>query len=225
MKALVFDLDGTLVDTVYAHVLAWQVAFSEVGATVEGWRIHRHIGMGGDLLMETMMREIGLKLPRRKLERADKRHGELMHEYLPRPRPLPGAIELLKDLRQRRIIHGIATSGNPNDMKIALKGLDVGKDVVLVNRSDAAEAKPEPDLFLACQARLGVRPQECYVLGDATWDLLAARRAGMLGIGLLTGGYSESELIAANAYRVFRNPADLHDHLDELGLSPEAPND
>ncbi len=90
----------------------------------------------------------------------------------------------------------------------------------MVTRSDAPRAKPEPDLFLACQERLGVPTTQCYAVGDATWDLLAARRAGMLGIALLTGGYSREELVEAGAYRVFDNPADLHAHLAELGIQP-----
>ncbi|HYG36349.1 MAG TPA: HAD family hydrolase [Clostridia bacterium] len=219
MKALIFDLDGTLVDTVYAHVLAFQIAFNEAGMPMESWRIHRHIGMSGDLLTRAVTRDSGRSASSQKLQRVDKRHTELLHELLPRPRPLPGAVELLRNLRQRGILHGIATSGKPAEMRIAAQGLGISKETVLVNRGDAANAKPEPDLFLECQKRLGVAPQECYAVGDAVWDLLAARRAGMLGIGLLCGGYSEEELIGAGAYRVFINPADLHAHLDELGLS------
>lgn len=148
----------------------------------------------------------------------DKRHNELLHQLLPNPPPLPGAIELLKILHRKGIVHGIATSSNPSDMRRAIQGLGIGKETVVVDRGDAAQAKPEPDLFLECQRRLGVPAQECYVVGDAVWDLLAARRAGMLGIGLLTGGYSEEELIGAGAYRVFQNLGEVHAHLEELGL-------
>ena len=89
-----------------------------------------------------------------------------------------------------------------------------------MERGDVARAKPEPDLFLECQERLGVKAQDCYVIGDAVWDLLAARRAGMLSIGLLSGGYGEDELIRAGAFRVFRDAAELHNYLDELGVLP-----
>jgi HAD superfamily hydrolase (TIGR01509 family) len=218
MKALIFDLDGTLVDSVYGHVLAFQIAFAEAGIPVEAWRIHRHIGMSGDLLTQAVTRDSGIKAAPEKLQHIEKRHGELLHKLLPKPQPLPGAIQLFKDLRRKGILHGIATSGKPTEMKIALQGLNLSKDTVMVNRHDAAQAKPEPDLFLECQKRLGVLPQECYAVGDAMWDLLAARRAGMLSLAVLTGGYSKDELIAAGAYRVFDNTEDLHGHLGELGL-------
>ena len=97
--------------------------------------------------------------------------------------------------------------------------MHVPADLVVVERGDVLRAKPEPDLFLACQERLGVAIADCYVVGDAVWDLLAARRAGMLSVGLLTGGYGEDELRAAGAFRVYRDPAELLDSLDELGLA------
>jgi phosphoglycolate phosphatase-like HAD superfamily hydrolase len=90
---------------------------------------------------------------------------------------------------------------------------------VVVERGDVARAKPEPDLFVECARRLGAEPADCYVVGDAVWDLLAARRAGMLSIGLLTGGYGENELERAGAYRVYRDAAELRISLDELGVA------
>ncbi len=219
MKALLFDLDGTLVESVYGHVLAFQIAFAEAGMPVEAWRIHRHIGMSGDLLTRAIARDSGLKASSAKLQNIEKRHGKLLHQLLPKPEPLPGAVELLKHLRRERILHGIATSGKPEEMKLAIRTLGLTEATSVVNRSHVANAKPEPDLFLECQKRLGVPPHECYAIGDAVWDLLAARRAGMLGIGMLTGGYSEHELLQAGAYRVFMNPRDLREHLPELGLS------
>jgi len=99
-----------------------------------------------------------------------------------------------------------------------LRALGVPPETVVVDRGDVLRAKPEPDLFLACQERLGVAIADCYVVGDAVWDLLAARRAGMLSVGLLSGGYGEDELTAAGAFRVYRNPAELLTSLDELGI-------
>lgn len=218
MRALIFDLDGTLVDTVYAHSLAWQRVLDEAGFPVEGWKVHRLIGMSGGLITKAAAHEIGRDLTDGEAERMQKRHGELYKALLPTRRPLPGAIDLLRHLRESRVLHGIATSGRRADAKPSLDVLDLPDDAVVVDRDDVERAKPEPDLFLAVQERLRVKTDECYVVGDAVWDLLAARRAGMLGIGLLSGGYGEEELARAGAYRVYRNPAELLSSFYQLGL-------
>jgi HAD superfamily hydrolase (TIGR01549 family) len=219
MRALIFDLDGTLVDTVYAHVFAWQRALLEMGHPVDGWRIHRRIGMSGGLFARAVAREIGRNLTDQETEALQRRHGEIFREILPERRPLPGAVELLATLRRNAIPHGIATSGRRPEIDESLVALGVPDDLVVIERGDVLRAKPEPDLFLACQERLGVAVDECYVVGDAVWDLLAARRARMLSVGLLTGGYGEDELRAAGAFRVYRDPDELLDSLDELGLA------
>jgi len=220
MKALIFDLDGTLVDSVYAHVLAWQIAFAEAGMPIDGWRLHRRMGMSGGLFKRAVMREVGRPISMPKLQALDRRHAELFKRFLPSPRPLPGAVELLRLLRQNKIIHGIATSNQRPHINASLRALGVGKSTVVVDRGDVARAKPEPDLFLECQERLAVDVKDCFVVGDAVWDLLAARRAGMLSVGLLSGGYGEDELTRAGAFRVFRDAADLQSYLDELGVLP-----
>jgi len=218
MRALVFDLDGTLVDTVYAHVFAWQRAFAEIALPIDGWRIHRRIGMSGGLFARAAAREIGRPLSSEEAAALQRRHGDLYRELLPERRPLPGAVELLAELREEGIAHGIATSGRRPEIDASLDALGVGAGVVVVERGDVGRAKPEPDLFLACAERLGAAPADCYVVGDAVWDLLAARRAGMLSVGLLSGGYGEDELTRAGAFRVYRDPAELRASLDELGI-------
>jgi HAD superfamily hydrolase (TIGR01549 family) len=218
MRALIFDLDGTLVDTVYAHVFAWQRALAEVGLPIQGWRIHRRIGMSGGLFTRAVAREAGRPLTDEEAETIQQRHGVLFRELLPERRPLPGAVELLTFLRAEGIPHGIATSGRRPEIDNSLEALGVPPETVVVDRGDVLRAKPEPDLFLACQERLGVAIQDCYVVGDAVWDLLAARRAGMLSVGLLSGGYGEDELLGAGAFRVYRDAADLHASIDELGI-------
>jgi HAD superfamily hydrolase (TIGR01509 family) len=223
MRALIFDLDGTLVDTVYAHVFAWQRALIESGHPVDGWRIHRRIGMSGGLFTRAVAREIGRDLTDAEVEALQRLHGEIFREILPVRRPLPGAVELLDALRSNGIVHGIATSGRHPEIDGSLEALGVPPETVVVDRGDVQRAKPEPDLFLACQERLGVAIADCYVVGDAVWDLLAARRAGMLSVGLLTGGYGEEELRAAGAFRVYRDPAELLDSLDELGIVLSGP--
>jgi HAD superfamily hydrolase (TIGR01509 family) len=218
--ALIFDLDGTLVDTVYAHVFAWQRAFAEAGMPIDGWRIHRRVGMSGGLFARAAAREIGREFSTEEAEALQQRHGELFRELLPERRPLPGAVQLLADLRAAGVLHGIATSGRRPEIDSSLEALGVGPDLVVVERGDVERAKPEPDLFLACAERLGVPPDECYVIGDAVWDLLAGRRAGMLSVGLLSGGYGEAELTSAGAYRVYRDAEELRGSLDELGVLP-----
>jgi HAD superfamily hydrolase (TIGR01509 family) len=218
MPALIFDLDGTLVDTVYAHVFAWQRGLAEHDMAIDGWRIHRRIGMSGGLFTRAVARELGRELAPEEIEAVQDRHGQLYRELLPDPRPLPGAPELLADLRARDVVHGIATSGRRPDIDSALAALGVTEDTVVVPRGEVARAKPEPDLFNECARRLGVAAEECYVVGDAVWDLLAARRARMLSVGLLSGGYGAEELQVAGAFRVYRDAAELHASLDELGI-------
>lgn len=220
MRAMIFDLDGTLVDTVYAHVFAWQRAFAESGLAIDGWRIHRRIGMSGGLFARAAARELGREINAAQEEALQQRHGELYRQFLPERRPLPGAVELLATLRANGVAFGIATSGRRPEIDASLDALHIGRETVVIERRDVARAKPEPDLFLACQAKLGVPAAECYVVGDAVWDLLAARRASMLSVGLLSGGYGEDELLASGAFRVYRDTAELHHSLDELGLLP-----
>jgi HAD superfamily hydrolase (TIGR01549 family) len=220
MRAFIFDLDGTLVDTVYAHIFAWQSALAEAGMPLEGWRIHRKIGMSGGLLTRAVAREVGREISSEEEESLQRRHGEIFKQLLPERRPLPGAVDLIQFLYSKKVLFGVATSSRRAEADVSLKALGIRDETVIVQRSDVARAKPEPDLFLACQQRLDVGINECYVVGDAVWDLLAARRAGMLSIGLLSGGYGEDELSQAGAFRVYRDPAELHRSLDELGILP-----
>jgi len=220
VPGLIFDLDGTLVDTVYAHVFAWQRALAEADLPVDGWKIHRRIGMSGGLFTRAVAREVGRPLTMEEVEAVQARHGALYRELLPERRPLPGAVELLAELREAGIAHGIATSGRRPEIDASLDALGIPAETVVVARGDVQRAKPEPDLFLACNERIGVPPEDCYVVGDAVWDLLAARRARMLSVGLLSGGYGEDELTRAGAFRVYRDADELRQSLDELGVVP-----
>jgi HAD superfamily hydrolase (TIGR01509 family) len=172
------------------------------------------------LFARAAARELGHDIDLSAAEALQRRHGELFREFLPERRPLPGAVELLQDLRSRKIAYGVATSGRRPEIDRSLEVLGIGADIVVVERGDVARAKPEPDLFIACRQRLGFEASECYVVGDAVWDQLAARRAGILSVGLLSGGYGETELLSAGAFRVYRDPAELLESLDELGLPP-----
>jgi HAD superfamily hydrolase (TIGR01549 family) len=220
MQAMIFDLDGTLIDTVYAHVFAWQEALTELGMAIDGWKIHRRIGMSGGLFARAVARELGRELTDAEASSLEARHGEVFRRILPNRRPLPGAVELLALLADSGVPYGVATSGRRPDIDASLAALGIGPDVPVVGRTDVRRAKPEPDLFLACAERLSADPVDSYVVGDAVWDMLAARRARMLGVGVLTGGYGDDELTRAGAFRVYRDAADLKSAIDELGVLP-----
>ncbi len=218
MHALIFDLDGTLVDSVYAHVLAWQQALAEAGVIVDGYRLHRHVGSSGDLIVRYAQREAKVKLTAEQAEAVHRRHGELFRQFLPRPRPLPGAAEVFRVLRDAGLPHAIATASYRPLIDASLDAVGVGPQAVVVEGKGSLRGKPEPDLFLAARERLGSRAEDCIVVGDAVWDHVAARRARMLSVGVLTGGYGEEELYHAGAFRVYRSIADLLHNLDELGI-------
>jgi HAD superfamily hydrolase (TIGR01509 family) len=218
MHALVFDLDGTLVDSVYAHVLAWQGAIEEAGLVVDGYRLHRHVGSSGNLIVRFAQREAGHDLSEELAAAVHRRHEEIFRQHVPSPRPLPGAIELFRALRAARIPHAIATASYRPLIDASLDAVGVGPEAVVVEGKGELQGKPEPDLFLAASKQLGVAAAECIVVGDAVWDHVAARRAGMMSVGVLTGGYGEEELYHAGAFRVYRTIADLLQNLDELGI-------
>jgi HAD superfamily hydrolase (TIGR01509 family) len=219
--AFVFDLDGTLVDSVYQHVLAWREALEREGISLSVWRIHRRIGMSGGLLVNALLRETGLPVTREQTTRLRQLHAEAYAKLVGQVRPRPGARELLDHLTRSGVPWAVATSGWLENAKPALEMLGIDGTIPVITRDQVRHAKPDPDLFLAAASRLGVPIETSAVVGDSVWDLLAARRARALGVGLLSGGYGEDELIRAGAYRVYQDPADLLEHLDELGVRPE----
>jgi HAD superfamily hydrolase (TIGR01509 family) len=216
--ALLFDLDGTLVDSVYQHVLAWRKALEKAGIELSVWRIHRRIGMSGGLFVNALLRETGHRVTAEEAARLQRLHTEAYVRQVKQVRPLPGARELLAYLSQAGVPWAIATSGRLETAGPALEILGVGPDAPIVTRDQVAHAKPDPDLFLAAAERLQVTISNSVVVGDSVWDLLAACRARALGIGLLSGGYGQDELERAGAYRVYQDPADLLRHLDEVGV-------
>ena len=213
-----FDLDGTLVDSVYQHVLAWREALEALGIELSVWRIHRRMGMSGGLLVNALLREIGHRLSKPEMARLPRLHREAFAPLASQVRALPGAKELLACLSRARVPWAIATSGRMETARPMLKLLGLREGVPLITRDQVKHAKPDPDLFLAAARHLRVPITESVVVGDSVWDLLAARRARALGVGLLSGGYGQDELERAGAYRVYQDPADLLRHLDELGV-------
>ena len=219
MKALIFDLDGTLVDSVHAHVLAWQRAMAEFALSVDAAAIHQRIGMSGNLLMKECIREREREAVADDMAAMDALHSKIFQQLAPDPRPLNGANELLRCLDTMGIPFGIATSAKRQDIASSLANLALRADVVIVDGSATPNAKPEPDLFRECQRRLGVAATDCLVVGDAVWDILAARRAGILAVGLLCGGSNADDLYRAGAFRVYHGPGELSLSLEELGFS------
>lgn len=216
--SFLFDLDGTLVDSVYEHVLAWHEALEADGIELSVWRIHRKIGMSGGLFTNMLLRETGLAIEPQRIERLRQLHAEAYNRRSGNIRPLPGARQLLSYLTEAGIPWAIATSGRIETAGPVLKNLGVDSGTVpVITRDKVRHAKPDPDLFLAAANALGHPIGSACVVGDSIWDMLAARRAGALGVGLLSGGYGEDELYRASAYRVYEDPADLLKHIDEVG--------
>ncbi|HET9109021.1 MAG TPA: HAD family hydrolase [Steroidobacteraceae bacterium] len=216
--SFLFDLDGTLVDSVYQHVLAWQEALDSAGIELSVWRIHRKIGMSGGLFTEMLLREISREITPALLDTLQRQHAEAYARLVRWVRPLPGAKELLRYLTKAGIPWTIATSGRMGSAKYNLDILEVDPgEVPVVTRDDVRHAKPDPDLFVAAAGRLGVDVQSAVIVGDSIWDMLAARRARGLGVGLLSGGYGQDELERSGAIRVYEDPADLLRHIDEVG--------
>jgi HAD superfamily hydrolase (TIGR01509 family) len=216
--AFVFDLDGTLVDSVYQHVVAWREALDQTGISLAVWKLHRRIGMSGGLLVTALAREIGRRLDEETVRRLGDLHADAYARQIASVRPLPGARELLETLDEHGVPWAIATSGPARYARPNLELLGLGDEVPLVTRDLVRYAKPDPDLFLAGARLLGVDVRDTVVVGDSVWDLLAARRARALGVGVLSGGYGREELLECGAYRVYDDAEELLEHLDEVGV-------
>lgn len=217
--AFLFDLDGTLVDSVYQHVLAWKEALDREGVPLSVWRIHRKIGMSGGLFTNILLRETGMEVTPERLERLRRSHAQAYVRLSEGGvvQPLPGARELLAFLTAQGMPWAIATSGRMETARHNLEALGVDPaQVPVITRDLVRHAKPDPDLFEAAAARLGVDIERSLVIGDSIWDMLAAQRARALGVGLLSGGYGREELERSGAFRVYDDPADLLRHIDEV---------
>ena len=214
VDTVVLDVDGTLVDTVYQHTVIWAQAFATVDVDVPMWRLHRAIGMGGDrLVAEVAGDEVEEKYGDQVRAEHDDRFGSLIDEI----RPLPGAAELLDALRERGLKVVLASSGQKEQTK-RLLGLFGGEERSQAwTASDDVEAsKPAPDLIQVALEK--VDGKNALVIGDAVWDIGAAKKAGLSSIGLRCGGFGEAELLDAGASQVYRDPEDLLAHLDETAL-------
>jgi HAD superfamily hydrolase (TIGR01509 family) len=217
VPAFLFDLDGTLIDSVYQNVIAWRLALAKLDIDLSVWRIHRRVGMSGGLFVAALLRETGRSLSAEEIEALQRDHTAQYLAQVDSVRPLPGARELLSALTDHGVPWAIATSGHWVMAREALGMLGLPDDAPMVTRDMVRHAKPDPDLFLAAAALIGADLRYAWVVGDSVWDLLAARRAGALGIGLLSGGYGREELERAGAYRVYADPSELLARADEVG--------
>ena len=215
-QAVLFDIDGTLVDSNYLHIDAWQRAFQTLGTDVEAWRIHRSIGQDAGQLLSSLVGE----RPDDWMSRAKELHAENYKELAPRLRALPQARELLAALAERGIIVVLATSAPEEELNILLDLLDSDEAIhATTNADDVDVAKPDPDIVRVALDRAGVEPAEALFIGDSVWDMQAAARARVRSLGVLSGGIAGDLLMDAGAWTVFGGPAELLDRLDELGLS------
>lgn len=216
--ALLFDLDGTLIDSNYQHVAAWSDALGSAQIIIPQWKIHRRIGMSGKSFLKELLRE----LPKRKsspdLDQLEKRHDSIFRVSIPRLSPLPGANQLLKHLARHHVRMAIATTGGQAQTSLLLKHLDLPRPIEIITGDDVAQGKPSPDIFVAAAQRLHVAIDNCIVVGDSVWDMLAAGRKSALGVALQSGGYGVEDLERAGAFRVYSDPADMLMHLEQLGL-------
>ena len=216
--AFLFDLDGTLVDSVYQHVLAWKEALDSERIELSVWRVHRRVGMSGGLLANQLLRETGIEINEVLVRRLCEAHAAAYLKASDRVRALPGARELLAWLSEANIPWAIATSGRMETAAVNLAALGVDPALTpVVTRDQVKHAKPDPDIFLAAAERLNTPITTAIVVGDSIWDMLAATRCRALGVGLLSGGYGAEELRQSGAFRVYEDPADLLRHIDEVG--------
>ncbi|MBE2320046.1 HAD family hydrolase [Solirubrobacter sp. CPCC 204708] len=214
MATAILDIDGTLVDTNYHHAVAWYRAFRTFGFVLPLWRIHRHIGMGGDQLVAALAGE-GF----------DREHGEAVRaaekvlyvQLIDEVQPFTGARELISTLKGEGHVVVLASSAKPEELEHYLTLLDARSLVDgWTDSGDVEKTKPEPDLVNAALEKAGAKPKDAVMIGDSTWDCLAAEAAKVRSIGVLTGGFSEQELRDAGAAEVFESVGELAKHVNEV---------
>ncbi|OIN78495.1 HAD family hydrolase [Mycobacterium malmoense] len=219
--AALFDVDGTLVDSNYLHVYAWQRAFDDEGMPVAAWKIHRCIGMDGSALVRTLSDDA----PAEVQNRLSDGHSRYYRDTTPLLAPLPGARALLRRVTGLGLQVVLASSAPDDELQTLLKALDCD-DVISVTTSsrDVDTAKPEPGIVRVALDRAGVDAEHAVFVGDAVWDAHAAAGAKLPCIGLLSGGISGAELQAAGASPIFADPQDLLDHLESTRIAALAPH-
>jgi|ERR1700678_3637310 HAD superfamily hydrolase (TIGR01509 family) len=217
--SILFDLDGTLVDSVYEHVIAWAASLRSAGIVVPNWKIHRRIGMNGKSMIRQLLREPEVDRRAVRLGPLEEKHDAAFKNAAGKIRLLPGVRELLRHLSQSGTRWAIATTGNRKQTTRLLRDLKIPSQGAVITGDDVSKAKPSPDVFVLAALRLGVKIENCIVVGDSPWDILAAGRRGALGVGILAGGYSKGELQESGAFRVYADPAEMLLHIEDLGIA------
>ena len=197
--AVLFDLDGTLVDTVGLRISAWQEALRRFGIDVERGRIGGYIGSDGRWLARELARASGRQMGWAESDEVDRLSGALFDDLNKGPEALPGATELLSALEASRLTFCIATASQPGQVQTSVRALSLPVPPPIVDASHVEHAKPEPDLLLEAASQLGVAPGRCWYVGDSAWDMMATVRAGMVGIGVTTGASDAAALLTAGA--------------------------
>jgi HAD superfamily hydrolase (TIGR01509 family) len=221
VRAVLFDVDGTLVDTSYLHAVCWWEAFAQAGHVVPMALIHRAIGMDSGLLLDKL-------LPADRDTDADAdlstAHGALYSVYWSRLRPLPGAADLLRACRKHDLQVVLASSADPRELDILRAALDADDAVSeATSAGDVGQSKPAPDLVEVALGKAGLDPAEAVFVGDAVWDVQACQRAGVACVGVLSGGVSQAELLDAGAIRVYRDAAEILAAFPASLLEPAGP--
>jgi HAD superfamily hydrolase (TIGR01509 family) len=216
--ALLFDLDGTLIDSNYQHVNAWSETLHAAGIVIPRWKIHRRVGMSGKSMIQELLRELEHKPRTINLDQLERGHDRRFRRLIRDLEPLPGVNQLLSHLQRNRIRMAIATTGGREQTFRLLKHLKIRGGTPIVTGDDVEKAKPSPDIFAVAARGLNVAMNNCIVVGDSVWDLLAAVRQSALGVGFLSGGYGQEELERAGAFRIYSDAADMLMHIEQLGL-------
>jgi HAD superfamily hydrolase (TIGR01509 family) len=217
--AIIFDLDGTLVDSVYQHVTAWHGALRNHRILLAQWRIHRAIGMSGSLFLPKLLRDEGCSYSKKLVVRLEAAHAKQFHKLSRSVEPLPGSKELLRSLRRRSIPFAVATSGDAQQTMSLLHRVTDKIDFPVVTADDVQAAKPAPDLFDVAAQKLEIAPNECFIVGDSVWDVLAGRRMNASVVAVRSGGFDGHELQEAGAYRVYADALELSQSLEQLGIA------
>jgi HAD superfamily hydrolase (TIGR01509 family) len=207
VKAVLFDVDGTLVDTTYLHAVCWWEAFAQAGHEVPMAKIHRAIGMDSGLLLDELLpadRDTGAD------SALSSAQGALYSVYWSRLRPLPGAADLLRACHEHGLRVVLASSADPGELDVLQAAQDAGDAVdEATSAGDVEQSKPAPDLVQVALDKAGLTAAEAIFVGDAVWDVQACQRAGVACVGVLSGGISQAELLDAGAVRVYRDTAEI----------------